>query len=107
MSLSRLKAMMLLNECTGVDIWPVDLCREKGVPEGWLEELADCFESGFDHDGQTIYYDEQLVNQFHGVRDIDLARRLARHLGIDTARARAMAVSRESEVRLLKEAVDE
>ena len=43
--LSRLKARMLLSECRGDEIWSAQLCREQGVPEAWIEELADAFES--------------------------------------------------------------
>ena len=68
--LNALKARMLLSECTGRDIWPVELCREKGIPEAWIEELSDCFESGFNSDLQTIYFDDSPVNQFHGIQDL-------------------------------------
>ena len=105
--LSRLKAIMLLHQCTGVDIWSLEICRRQGVPESWIQELADCFESGFDQDAETIYYGPQVVNQYEGVHDLHLARRLAAHLGIDVTRVTAMALSRESEVRALREAADE
>ena len=105
--MDNLKAQMLLNECTGVDIWPIDLCRAKGVPESWVEELADCFESGFRRDEETIYYADRPVNQYHGVDDLGLARRLAEHLGVDINRAAATALTRAAEVRALQEAVDE
>lgn len=98
---------MLLDECTGVDIWSADICRQKGIPDAWIDELADAYESGFDRDDDTIYYDEQPVNQYHGVHDLSLARRLAEHLGVDVARATAAAPTRAAEVRALKEAVEE
>ena len=103
----RLKARMLLSECTGRDIWPVDLCRQKEVPETWIEELADCFESGFRFDRETIYQERQIVNQFHGVHDLPLAFRLGEFLGVDTQRVTALALAPESQVRAIQEAVDE
>jgi hypothetical protein len=105
--LDRLKALMLLSECTGRDIWPVELCREKGVPESWIEELADCYESGFNSALQTIYLGDDVVNQFEGIQDLHLARRLAEYLGVDTQRVTAQVVGRTAEVRAIQEAVDE
>ena len=105
--LSRLKARMLLAECTGRDIWPVELCRDRGVPAAWIEELADCFESGFQRDIETIYHADAPVNQFYGVQDLHLAYRLAELLGVDTERVTATALGRAAEVRALQEAVDE
>lgn len=107
MSLSRLKALVLLNECTGADIWSLATCQQKGVPQGWIDELAECYESGFDLDQQTIYVDRRVVNQYHGVHDLLLARKLAAHLGADVQQAAATAWSRQAEVRALKEAVED
>jgi len=103
---------MLLSECTGVDIWPVDLCRAKGIPETWIVELQDAFESGFDSDLNTIYVDdgvggERPTNQFHGVQDLELAKKLGEFLGVDTARVTALVLGRKAEVRAIQEAVDE
>jgi hypothetical protein len=105
--LDRLKALMLLSECNGRDIWPVELCREKGIPESWIEDLADCFESGFQSPLQTIYLDDQLVNQFWGVHDLQLARKLGEYLGVDVQRATELALGREAEVRAIQAAVEE
>jgi hypothetical protein len=98
---------MLLDECTGRDIWPVDLCRSKGVPESWIEELSECFESGFQSPLQTIHLEDRIVNQFFGVRDSDLALKLGEYLGVDVARATANALGKVAEVRAIKEAVEE
>ena len=73
----------------------------------WIEELSDCFESGFRSDRQTIYENEKVVNQYFGIRDIDLAVRLGEYLGVDTARATSLAFSPEAAVIAIKEAVDE
>ena len=105
--LSRIKARMLLAECRGSEIWPKTLCRQKGVPDAWIEELADCFESGFETDRDTIYYEERVTSQYHGVRDVDLAHKLADFLGVDTRRVTELALGRQAEVRALQEAVDE
>lgn len=105
--ISRIRALSLLDECTGVDIWPLDHCRERGVPEEWIEELADAFESGYQDDRDLIYYKERPVNQFHGVLDFDLAIRLGTVLGVDVERATAAALTRPATVQAIKEAVEE
>ena len=105
--LNRLKALMLLSECNGRDIWPVELCRQKGIPEPWIEELTDCFESGFATLLQQIHVDSGLVNQFYGVADLQLAFKLGEYLGVDTQRATETALGREAEVRAIREAVED
>lgn len=105
--LTPVKALMLLDECTGRDIWPVELCRSKGVPDSWIDELSSCYESGFQSPLQTIYVDERMVNQFYGVRDRDLAFKLGEYLGVDVARVTANAWGKVAEVRAIKEAVEE
>lgn len=105
--LDRLKALTLLSECTGRDIWSVDYCRQHRIPDVWIDELADCFESGFQSDRQTIYERDQVVNQYHGIRDIDLAIRLGEFLGVDTTRATSTTFSPEAAVIAIREAVDE
>ena len=105
--LTRLNARILLSECTGRDIWPVELCRQKGVPPVWIEELSDCFESGFRADRQTIYYDRRVINQFHGVPDLQLAYRLGEFLGVDTEQVTSVVADPEAQVRAIQEAADE
>ncbi|XZE53216.1 hypothetical protein SH139x_004948 [Planctomycetaceae bacterium SH139] len=105
--LPRLKALLLLEECTGVDIWPLDYCRQRGIPEEWLEQLADAFESGYDRDTDTIYFQDRPVNQFHGVLDFDLAILLGQSLGIDVERVTATARTPTATVRAIQEAVEE
>lgn len=105
--LSELHARMLLEECLGDHIWSLELCRQKQVPDEWIVDLADCFESGFRRERDTIYYQERVVNQFQGVRDLDLAFRLAEFLGVDTQAVTALAWGPLAEVRALREAVDE
>ena len=66
----RLRALRLLAECTGDDIWSLQHCRSRGVPQHWLEELADCFESNPQRDDETIYVEDRPSNQYEGVRDV-------------------------------------
>ncbi len=113
--LDPITAELLLQKCSGDEIWSLDKCRSLGIPESWIDELSDTFESGFDHDRNTIYVPisesepDKLrkTNQFHGVSDLQLAYRLAEFLGVDTAEATATAFGRTAEVRALTEAVDE
>lgn len=100
-------ALQLLNLCRGDEIWSPEYCREHHVPEQWIAELSDCFESGFRSNRQTIYVEGRLTNQYYGVRDRDLAFRLAEYLGVDSGRVTASALGPEAEVRALKEAVEE
>ena len=103
--LNRLKALTLLSECTGDDIWSVEHCRARGVPEAWIEELADCFESGFRSDAQTIYVGRRVVNQYQGIRDIDLALKLGEYLGVAVSELQAVSASRSRLVSAIREAV--
>lgn len=105
--LSRLKARMLLSQCRGDEIWSVQTCRDQGVPEAWIEELSDTFESGFRTDRDTIYDQGRVTNQYHGISDLHLAHKLADFLGVNAKRATELAIGREAEVRVLQEAVDE
>ena len=105
--LSRVKARMLVAACQGDEIWSPQTCRNHGVPEAWIEELSDTFESGFRSDRETIFENEQVTNQYHGVRDLDLAYKLADFLGVDVNRATELSLGRAAEVRALQEAVDE
>ena len=98
---------MLLVECHGDEIWSVDTCRQKGIPENWIDDLRETFESGFTSDRQTIYEDGRVTNQYHGVHDLQIAHRLAEYLGVDSKAVTAYALGREAEVRALKEAVEE
>ena len=98
---------MLLLKCTGEEIWDLETCRGYGVPEAWIDELKDCFESGFDSNANTIYFKDRVVNQFEGVHDLHLAYKLADYLGIDRVRATAFAVGRRAEVLALQAEIDE
>ena len=103
--LNRLKALTLLSECTGDDIWSIEHSRARGVPEAWIEELADCYESGFRSDGQTIYVEQRVVNQYQGIRDIDLAIKLGEYLGVPVADLQAVSATRARLVSAIRDAV--
>ncbi len=105
MKLPRHAALALLTKCTGEEIWSVEHCRDAGVPATWIEELADTFESGFRSDNQTIYVDEAVTNQYRGVRDLDLAIRIAQSLGLDIDRITATAMGRRAMVQAIKESI--
>lgn len=105
--LNSVTAQMLLLKCTGDEIWNEQTCREAGIPESWIDELIDNFESGYNTDRNTIYEDSQMVNQYRGVLDLHLAYRLAEFLGIDWRRSTANAIGRRAEVAALQAELDE
>ena len=107
MKLNPVTAQMMLLKCTGDEIWDEATCRKEGVPELWIDELKDCFESGYDSDRNTIYHKGKMVNQFVGVLDLHLAYKLAEFLGIDWQRATASALGRRAEVAAIKAELDE
>ena len=102
-----ISAQMILLKCQGDEIWDVDTCRSAGIPEQWIEELLDRFESGYDSDRNTIYQDDKMVNQYEGVSDLHLAYKLAEYLGIDWEKASATAISRRGIVAAIKSELDE
>jgi len=103
--LPRHRALAILMECRGDEIWSLDHCRQFGVPEQWIDELSDTYESGFRHDGQTIYWKGRVTNQFHGVHDVRLAIRVADSMGLDVDRVAATALGRMAIVNAIKESV--
>ena len=107
MSIPRHRALALLNLCRGDEIWNVETCRTSGVPEDWIQEMSDAVESGYGTDSDTIYVSNRPTNQYFGVRDLDLAMRLGKSLGIDVDRATQSSISRRSIVQAIKNAVFE
>lgn len=101
----RHRILSLLTECTGDEIWSVQHCRARHVPESWIQQLADAYESGFDSDSQTIYTDEGVTNQYQGVRDVDLAIRLADAMGIRIDSGALARYGRARLVQAIKDAV--
>ena len=105
--IARHRALAILDECTGDEIWSLEHCRARGVPPAWIEELADTFESGFRSDRETIYVGDLATNQYRGIRDVDLARKAAESLGLSVERATEFASSRRAIVLALKTALME
>jgi hypothetical protein len=98
---------MLLSECTGDDIWSIEYCRKRMVPNSWIDEFQDAYESGFNKNDQTIYYRNEIVNQFEGIRDVDLACKIGACLKVDVARILSRQKSRTGIVREIREAIEE
>jgi hypothetical protein len=98
-SVPRHRLLSLLTECTGDEIWSVAHCRARHLPEDWIQQLTDAYESGFESDNQTIYTDKGMTNQYQGVRDVDLAIRLADEMGI---RIDSNAIARFGRARLVQ-----
>ena len=105
MNIRRDRALFLLGQCRGDEIWSVQHCINKGVPAVLIEKLSDAFESGYLSDTQTIYENGEMTNQYHGVRDLDLAIELAKSLGIDTESLGLEFKGKCSAVQAIKEAV--
>ncbi len=105
--MNRSQALMWLSECTGDDIWSIDYCRQRQIPPAWVNELCDAYESGFESDKQTIYFRNEVVNQFEGIRDVDLACKIGQYLKVNVARIVERQVSRAAVVREIREAIEE
>ncbi len=110
-SVDPVAAQMLLLKCRGDEIWSEQECINAGVPQDWIEQLVNQYESGFDTDRNTIYVQgengHQVTNQFRGVSDLLLAYKIADHLAIDWRRETGHLIDRVSKVNALKEALDE
>jgi hypothetical protein len=105
--LPRHRALAILDECTGDHIWSLEHCVLRGVPQQWIDQLSDIYESGFRSDTQTIYTDKGVTNQYRGIRDVDLALRAGRELGIDVDRIASGQISRIGIVTAIKNAVSD
>ena len=105
--LNRLKALTLLSECTGDDIWSIEHCQLRGIPPQWIEDLADCFESGYRQASQTIYFQDRMINQYQGIRDVDLAIKLGEFLGVDVEELVSISPSRARLVVAIRQAIEE
>ncbi len=105
MTLSRSRALAILSKCIGNQIWDVETCFGQGVPQDWIEELADAYESGFRSDRETIYVADSATNQYYGVRDVDLAIRIGKLLGLDVNRVTVAAIHDRAVVQSIKDAV--
>lgn len=107
MSLPRHRALAILDECTGDHIWSPEHCQLRGVPAQWMQRLSDAYESGFNIHLETISTDQGVTNQYHGVRDIDLAVQAGRALGVNVDSILSRYPSRVSIVAAIKQAVSD
>ena len=106
-AVDRLKLYDWLAECTGETIWSREYCQRRGLPVSLIDRLVDATESGFEREDQTVYYEGRLVNQFEGIRDVDLALWIAGQLGVSTTSILESCPDRRSVVRAIQEAVEE
>jgi hypothetical protein len=97
----------ILSECHGDDLWPLDYCRARRIPEDWIQELQDVHESGFQSDSETIYYQGGIISQFEGIRDVDIACKIAAKWPLPIAQLAESAWSRADLVNKIKEAIEE
>ena len=105
--MNKVKAQILLMKCLGDEIWSIETCQKEGIPEQWITELRNTFESGFDTDRNTIYVDDKLTNQYHGILDLHLAYKLAEFLGVDCQAETQSSLGRRAEVKALQVAFEE
>ncbi len=105
--ISRAHALQLLSLCDGEEIWSIEYCRRHRVPDRWVRELRNAYESGFANPTQTIYYAGRIVNQFEGVLAVDIAIRIAEVLGVNVAIIASRHLSREEIVRAIREQIEE
>jgi hypothetical protein len=104
MTLPLHRALAILDECTGEHIWSAEHCALRGVPDEWVRQMGDTYESGFRDDSQTIYTDKGVTNQYRGVRDVDLAIRIGKQLAVDVESILTRHASRTAIVTAIKQA---
>ena len=105
--MNRSLALKLLSECTGDDIWSIDYCHKSLIPDSWILELQDAYECGFSCPSQLIFYRGEAVNQFEGVRDVDLACKIGQLLNVNVSRIVEQQFSRAGVVRAINEAIED
>lgn len=105
--MNRDHLLNLLSQCTGDEIWSLEYCRQFRVPEAWISECMDAYESGFDRNSNTIYYLDRIVNQFEGVRDVDIACMIAKQLGMNPQRLIETSFSRTDLVNKIRDTIEE
>ncbi len=105
--MNRSQSLKLLSECTGDDIWSIDYCLKSHVPTEWIVELQDAYESGFNSINQMIFYRSEVVNQFEGIRDVDLACKIGQLLEVNVSRIVQSQITRAGVVRAIQEAIEE
>lgn len=105
--MNRSNLLTWLAECTGDDVWSIDYCRQVGIPDAWILDLSEIYESGFKSPGEMLYRQGNRIHQYRGIRDSDLAKRIAQQLGLTVDTIERAALSHSDLVRRIKEAVEE
>jgi hypothetical protein len=107
METHRIHLLQLLSLCDGEEIWSIAYCRAQGVPDRWVKDLRDAYESGFLDRSQTIVYQGRPINHFEGVLAVDLAVRIAGALGVEVRSILERYRDRSTIVRAIQEQVEE
>lgn len=105
--MNRSNLLNWLAECTGDDVWSIDYCKKSGIPESWIRDLSEIYESGFKTSNEVLYHEGKRIHQYKGIRDSDLAMRIALQLGYPVDAIERAALSHSDLVRRIKEAVEE
>ncbi len=79
--MNRSNLLNWLAECTGDDVWSIDYCKRSGIPDSWIRDLSEIYESGFKTSKEVLYHEGKRIHQYRGIRDSDLARRISQQLG--------------------------
>lgn len=80
--IARIHALRLISLCNPDDIWSIDDCTKSRVPTDWIDAFRETYESNFEDPSSTIQQDGRKLNQYHGVRAIDIAVQAAVGLGL-------------------------
>ena len=107
MKIDPLQLLDWLSECDGDSIWGRDYCQQRGIPDYLIDALEDAHESGFAEANNSITYQHQRVNQFEGVKDVDLAIWIGKQLNVNVSRILSMHASRSAIVKAIKEEYEE
>ncbi|MCU0716062.1 MAG: hypothetical protein MUD03_08035 [Pirellula sp.] len=105
--MDRSNLLNWLAECTGDDVWSIDYCKRSGIPDSWIRDLSEIYESGFKTSKEVLYHEGKRIHQYRGIRDSDLARRISQQLGYPVEAIERSALSPSDLVRRIKEAVEE
>lgn len=110
--LPRHRALAILWECSGDHVWSVEHCRQRGLPDDWIQRFAEAHESGFQREDQKLYVDGsgdrlRMTNQYFGVHDLKLALEIGAALGVDVSDLAERIPGRHRVVEAIKHAVEE
>ncbi len=105
--INRSTLLYWLAECTGDDVWSIEYCKKSGIPDSWIRDLSEIYESGFKTSKEILYHKGNRIHQYQGIRDCDLARRIAQQLGYSVEAIERTALSQSDLVRRIKETIEE